>query len=153
MSDRIEELNVRIYSRTHASTQPSILFSPRPVATKYVKFPVVDDPVPSTVKLEARAPRVDFLPTDAKGPGALTMVDVESTLRSMDFALQRNGRAVYVPASKSGLYQDPSTKSSVKVRQPHPNLFAHVVSSNNGVPPNILPPTSIFNNVRLRTPA
>ena len=155
MSDRIEELNNRIASRVYASEPPSILFSPRPTPTKYVKMPVVNDPVPSTTKLESRAAQVSFLPTDARGPGVLDLVDIESTLKNMDFALQCNNRAVYVPSSKSDLYNYPSIKSRNKTLpvQPHPYLFAHVVSSNNGIPTQVKTDTSIFNNVRLRTPA
>ena len=153
MSDRIEELNQRIASRVYASDVPSLLFSPRPTPTKYVKMPVVLDPVPPTVKLEPRALRVGFLPTDAKGPGALDLVDLESTLKNMDFALQRNGRALYVPSSKSDLYREASTKTSTPVRQPNPNLFTRVVSTNSGIPLNLAPATNIFNNVRLRTKA
>lgn len=151
MSERVEELNYRIASRIEASSKPMFLFSPRPVPTKYVKMPVVHDTAPSKVKLEGNSQQVAFLPTDAKGPGALDLVDLESTLKNMDFALQRSGRAVYVPGSQSDLYRDPSTKTKATVRQPHPQLFTHVVSSNNGIPPHVQPATAAFNNVRLRT--
>ena len=153
MSDRIEELNQRISSRVYASDTPSLLFSPRPTPTKYVKMPVVLDPVPPKVKLEPRAQHVGFLPTDAKGPGALDLVDLESTLKNMDFALQRNGRSLYVPSSKSDLYREVSTKTAAQVRQPHTNLFTHVVSTNSGIPSNLSPANNIFNNVRLRMKA
>jgi hypothetical protein len=151
MSERIEELNQRIFARVQASETPSILFSPRPVCTKYVKFPVVNDPVRPTVKLEPFSKHVDFLPSDAKGPGALDLVDVESTLKNMDFALQRSGHAVYVPPSKSSLYNTVAPRAQ-KVQQPYPNLFAHVVTSNSGIPADIKPSATIFNEVRLRTP-
>jgi len=152
MSDRIEELNQRIFSRVQASNAPSVLFSPRPVPTKYVRMPVVIDPTPPKTKLESREQHVDFLPTDSKGPGALDFVDVESTLQNRDFALQRDGRAQYVPSSQSALYKDPQIKSNAPLKQPHPNLFSRVVSSNNGIPPNVKPATLVFNNVKLRTP-
>jgi hypothetical protein len=153
MSDRIEELNHRIASRVYASAAPSLLFSPRPVPTKYVKMPMVNDPVPPTVRLENRAQHVGFLPTDAKGPGALDLVDLESTLKNMDFALQRNGRAVYVPASQSDLYRDPSVKPATPVQQTHPNLFKRVITSDTGIPPHVRPGQQPFYNPRFRTPA
>lgn len=153
MSDRIEELNQRLASRNVASAPPMVLFSPRPTPTKYVKMPVVNDPIPSRVKLEQRASNVAFLPTDAKGPGALDWVDVESSLKNIGFALQRNDRAVYVPSSRSDLYNDPSTETSHHVRQPHPHLFKHVVTSNNGVPANVKTQNQhVFCNVTLREP-
>jgi hypothetical protein len=153
MSDRIEELNQRIFSRVQTSNTPSILFSPRPVPTKYVRMPIVIDPTPPKTSLELRDRYVDFLPTDSKGPGALDFVDVESTLKNMDFALQRDGRAQYVPSSQSSLYKPPQNNHrGPSIQQPYPNLFAHVVSKNNGIPPNLKPATSVFNNVKLRTP-
>ena len=153
MSDRIEELNQRLASRNVASAPPMVLFSPRPTPTKYVKMPVVNDPMPSRVKMEQRASNVAFLPTDAKGPGALDWVDVESSLKNIGFALQRNDRAVYVPSSRSDLYNDPSTEASQKVRQPHPHLFKHVVSNNNGVPAHVqTQDLHVFRNVTLREP-
>jgi len=153
MSDRIEELNQRLASRNVASEDPMVLFSPRPTPTKYVRMPVVNDPMPSRVKLEQRASNVAFLPTDAKGPGALDWVDVESSLKNIGFALQRNDRAVYVPSSRSDLYTDPSTAASQKVRQPHPHLFKHVVSNNNGIPAHVKTQDQhVFRNVTLREP-
>jgi hypothetical protein len=153
MSDRIEELNTRIASRVHASEAPSVLFSPRPIPTKYVKMPIVNDPIPSGTRLESRGQHIAFLPTDARGPGVLDLVDIESTLKNMDFALQRNNRAVYVPSSTSDLYQKVSTKTSVDTPQTHPRLFTHVVSNDSGIPSHIKTSNSIFNNVRLRNPA
>ena len=154
-SDRVEELNQRIFSRMKASGEPAVLFSPRPVPTKYVHpFPVVVDPAPSAVKMKPLSRDVAFLPTDCKAPGATDWVDLESTLKNMDFALQKNDRAVYVPSSKSDLYLKPSTKTTPPIpRQTHPLLFAHVVTPNSGIPSNLKTSTKLFNNVRLRTPA
>jgi len=156
MSDRVEELNQRIYSRMKASGEPAVLFSPRPLPTKYVHpFPVVSDPLPPTVKVRHNSTDVAFLPTNLKAPGAANWVDLESTLKNMDFALQKNDRAVYVPSSRSDLYRNPNVanKQQKQQQQPHPHLFAHVVTSNTGIPPNITPSTKLFNNVHLRTPA
>jgi hypothetical protein len=151
--DRVEELNQRIFSRMKASGEPAVLFSPRPVPTKYVHpFPVVVDPAPPTVKLRNLSKEVAFLPTDCKAPGATDWVDLESTLKNMDFALQKNDRAVYVPSSKSDLYLKPTTKTT-PVRQTHPLLFAHVVTPNSGIPANVQQSNKLFHNVRLRTPA
>ena len=152
MSDRVEELNQRLYSRLQPSESPAILFSPRPVPTKYVKMPVVNDPPPPSRPIESRAQTVAFLPTDARGPGVLDLTDIESTLKNMDFALQKDSRAYYVPSSKSDLYKNLAPKPTA-VQQPHPNLFTNVLSQNTGIPPNVTLPKSIFNNVRLRTPA
>jgi hypothetical protein len=153
MSDRIEELNQRLASRNVASANPMVLFSPRPTPTKYVRMPIVNDPMPPRVKLEHRSSNVAFLPTDAKGPGALDWVDVESSLKNIGFALQRNDRAVYVPSSQSDLYNDPSTEASQKPRQPHPHLFKHVVTTNTGIPAGVKTQDEhVFRNVTLREP-
>ena len=150
MSDRIEELNQRIFSRVQSSDVPAVLFSPRPVQTKYVKLPFVNDPIAPTVQIEKYAQRVDFLPTDAKGPGVLVFVDLESTLKNMDFALQRNARASYMPGSKSDLYNEYHPRNNQNIDQPHPYLFQRVLTPNNGIPPHIKPSNAIFNQVRLR---
>ena len=152
--DRVEELNHRIFSRMKASGEPAVLFSPRPLPTKYVHpFPVVSDPVPPTVKIQNFSRNVAFLPTTLKAPGATDWVDLESSLKNLDFALQKNDRAVYVPSSKSDLYRKLSIHTPSAPKQPHPHLFAHVVTSNTGIPSNVEPTIKLFNNVRLRTPA
>ena len=148
--DRVEELNHRLYSRNLASSTPSVLFSPRPTPTKYTMMPVVSDPVPPTVKIQPRL-KTKFLPATLKAPNALDFVDVESTLKNLDFALQKSDRAVYVPSSKSDLYNH-KTRAQF-VHQPHPHLFAHVVTTDTGIPANVASSTKLFNNVRLRTPS
>ena len=151
MVDRVEELNKRLVDRLNVSKNPTVLFSPRPAPTKYVKMPVVYDPMPSSVKIKNRTSELSFFPTDSMPPGALDKTDVESNLTNIGFALQKNDRAVYVPSSKSDLYAE-SKLGGRGDHQPHPLLFTHVVTKNTGIPSNVTIPTQLFNNVRLRNP-
>jgi hypothetical protein len=152
MVDRVEQLNSRLVERLNVSKNPTVLFSPRPSPTKYVKMPVVYDPMPSSVKIKNRTSELSFFPTDSMAPGALDKTDIESNLKNIGFALQKNDRAVYVPSSKSDLYTETKLGNQGE-RQPHPLLFTHVVTKNTGIPSNLVVPTQIFNNVRLRTAA
>jgi hypothetical protein len=143
---RVEELNARLYSRNVPSSAPPMVFSPRPVQTKYCKQPILDVHVAPSVPIRNSGP-VAFLPGDG-APFSGFDVDVDSTLRNIDFALQRHPMAVYVPQSASDLYNSAAPRPQ-PVQQPHPMLFASVVAA-----PRAGPPASplVFNNVRLREP-
>jgi hypothetical protein len=146
--DRVEELNDRLYDRNVAAPPP-VLFSPRPLPTKYQKLPILDEQPKSVVPIERR--RVTgFVPGSAVGPAGGFSVDAESDLRNIRCALQRDPRAVYVPASDSSLYVA-SDIPQTGPAQPHPRLFAHVVAS-----PTVAPGaegTQLFYNTRLRNPS
>jgi len=139
--ERVEELNARIASRIRASSVPEVTFSPRPASTKYMLFPMVDAVAPSKVKI-ASQPAVAFLPSGAPFSGF--SIDTESELRNINYALQNDYRAVYVPSSTSDLYVThlPKTPS----QQTHPLLFVHAVTHR----PKLKVKEQLFNNVRLR---
>jgi len=140
--ERVEELNARIASRFRASSIPDVTFSPRPASTKYMLFPMVDAVPPSKTAIESR-PTVTFLPGNS-APRSGFSIDAESDLRNIRYALQADDRAVYVPSSKSDLYVTNIPKAPLE--QPHPLLFAHVVSTQ----PQLKVKEQLFNNVRLR---
>lgn len=145
---RVEELNARLYSRNVPSGSPPMVFSPRPVQTKYTNQPILDVHVAPTVPIRGIGAPV-FLPGDsAPFNGFTDNIDVDSALKNINFALQKHPMAVYVPESASDLYKTAPPRPQ-QVQQPHPMLFASVVA-----PPTRAPPPSpqIFNNVRLRTP-
>jgi len=140
--ERVEELNKRIASRFLASSDPPMTFSPRPVSTKYMLFPMVDAVPPAQVAIASR-PAVAFLPATS-APFSGYSIDVESELRNIKYALQRDDRAVYVPSKKSDLYT--TRIPSEPLKQTHPLLFVHAVSNQ----PVLKVKEHIFNNVRLR---
>jgi hypothetical protein len=148
--NRVEELNERLYARSVPSNAPPMMFSPRPVPTKYVKQPVLDEHAPPRVPIQ-RPEKVRFLAGGGPGPLMGFSVDAESTLwgGNLFYALQKDPRAAYVPNSGSDLYNAPSLQSSsTPTPQPHPQLFSHVVAS--APPVQKRPAEHLFNNVRLR---
>jgi len=145
---RVEELNTRLYARNVPSGAPPMVFSPRPVPTKYTKQPILDVHVASNVPIRSVGPPV-FLPGDsAPFNGFMDNIDVDSTLKNISFALQKHPMAVYVPESASDLYT-PTPPRAQQVQQPHPMLFASVVARPTKGPP---PAPLLFNNVRLKAP-
>ena len=140
--DRVEELNMRIASRNVASSAPGATFSPRPVSTKHMLFPMVDAVQPSTANIHSRQ-SVNFLPATT-APFSDFNIRIDSELRNIKYALQRDDRAVYVPSKSSDLYVNHVPK--VELIQTHPLLFVHAISSQRVIPVK----EQIFNNVRLR---
>ena len=102
---RCAELNTRLQERhTLGGGGPS--FSPRPVPTKYTVMPVLDSTPSSKVPLTYNLVAPD--------------VDLESYLKNITFALQRDSRAVYIPSSSSDLYKraEETLKSSTTQGSP-----------------------------------
>ena len=99
---------------------------PRPVPTKYARFPIIDRKKP--VK-EPVVPYLDycmksnFNPGNARAPpsGYSRNVNVETILRNQTAALQHADQPVYVPSRDSDLY-NVSIPSAPSV-QPYPLLF------------------------------
>lgn len=131
---RCAELNTRLQARlTLGGGGPS--FSPRPVPTKYTVMPVLDTTPSSKVPLTYNLVAPD--------------VDLESSLKNITFALQKDSRAAYIPSSSSDLYNQETLKSSTTDLgpQPHPHLFSSVVSQHR-IPHHFPEQTNaLFNNV------
>jgi len=127
-----DTINARLAERGGVNIPIPYLYSPRPVSTKFVVLPVVDTPLVSATAIQ-RGPRDPYMEN----------IDTESTLKNIQFARQDNPLLTYIPPSTSDLYKVkiPSTNS----HQPHPLLFANVISA-----PTHVPKTKAFNNVRLR---
>jgi len=117
--NRVDELNQRLAERNKGD-EPQFYFSPRPVATKYTMFPVIDDrtypKVPITTKPVFDTTR-HFLPgTSAPYSGKMDQVDTETNLiRPKEYKM----------APTSDLYETviPVTPST----QPFPLLFSRVL--------------------------
>jgi len=110
--ERMDTINQRMLER-NKGTVPPIYFSPRPVPTKYVALPMVDQHSTTSIKNKIYDIQKDFLPS-TNAPGYSHYVDVETTL-------MRDSN--YFPSSTSSLYtiHIPVKES----QQTHPLLFTH----------------------------
>jgi hypothetical protein len=154
--DRTTQLNDRIYARNVPNFNPQMLFSPRPVPTKYDLMPIVDRRAVATVPIKVQPTyniNKDFMPTGDQGgcsgmgpwSGFADRVNDESRLNNQFFALSKCEQGNYVPSSTSDLYQvHISGKPDI---QSHPLLF---VNPNDRLRTNsktCLPPAlKVFNN-------
>jgi hypothetical protein len=129
--ERVDELNSRMSSRHFPDSPLQPNFDPRPISTKYSKFPMINR------RKEVKEPVIPYLdynqsanfnPGSHRAPpnGFLNNIDTETILRNQAFALQRGdgaGQGVYVPSSQSDLYQVRVPGGSQNEQQPHPDLF------------------------------
>lgn len=113
-----QETNERIYERNIPSQllQPYIDF--RPANTKYTYFPIVEPVPPSHVPLQ-QMPTYNtskvFNPGNTQSPwsGFSANINTESELFGQIYALQKCSQSVYVPNSKSDLYEVPYINENV----------------------------------------
>ena len=125
-SNRVEELNDRIYDRNIPSQKLQSQFDIRPVSSKYALMPIFDRRSIPTVPIE-RMPTYNlantFNPGNAEGPwsGFATHINDESRLRNQFFALQKADQAYYIPPTTSDMYKVEVTGRPVE--QPFPDLF------------------------------
>ena len=138
---RTDELNCRLMERNEPQDTLPPNFTPRPVLSKYARFPMMDARMPSTVPIQPNVNyslETNFTPTVMKnGPvsGFINNVNTESELRNQNYALQKGGgQDVYVPSSDSDLYK--VTVPSKPSVQPYPGLFEHV-TFNQAPHPNV----------------
>ena len=124
---RVDELNDRIVERQFPDRPLAPNFDPRPVMTRYSKFPALDRIAPTNVPIQSNNlhnGHTNFSPATHHGPPTayLKNIDIETTLRNQTVALQHGStQGVYVPSSQSDLY-----KVNVVGRsgpQPHRGLF------------------------------
>ena len=160
--DRTDELNSRILERNEPENPLAPNFSPRPVMTKYARFPMHDARKAATVPIQSSynySLHNEFTPPVAAiGPvsGFINNVCKESELRNQNYALHRgNDEVVYVPSSESDLYK--VYIDSKPSEQPHPGLFKHHDLCQKAHPNNIgvnVGRDRFHNNTRvqLRTP-
>jgi hypothetical protein len=122
-----EEINSQIYYRNVPSNNLQPHLDVRPVMTKYSYFQIVDprkDNVTTLNTLPTYNISQTFNPGNCKAPwsGYASNVNTESELRNQIYALQKCSKSVYVPSSKSDLY-DFSFMPTKKVKQSHELLF------------------------------
>ena len=104
-----EETNTRIYDRNIPSQMLQPYLDVRPVMTKYSYLPIVDPRKKNSVPLTVQptfSPHAVFNPGNTTSPwsGFASNVNTESELRNQIYALQKCSQSVYVPSSKSDLY-------------------------------------------------
>jgi hypothetical protein len=128
-NERVDELNNRMSTRYFPDSPLQPNFDPRSVPTKYSKFPIINrrktmnEPVVPYLDYNFS---VNFNPGSQRAPpsGFLNNIDTETILRNQTIALQRGGeQGVWIPSSKSDLYQVYVPKGSNNEPQPHPELF------------------------------
>jgi hypothetical protein len=126
-SQRQEIVSLRSYERNIPSNLLQPYLDARPVMTKYSILPIVDPRKQIDTPLIQQAtytPEKIYNPGNDKGPwsGYASNINHESELRNQIFALQNCSQAVYIPSSKSNLYQV-NWQNANKIQQPFPILF------------------------------
>ena len=145
-----QETNSRIYDRNIPSQLLQPYIDVRPVLTKYSYFPIVDPRKELHVEpLQVPTYNVHqvFNPGNRVSPwsGFASNINKESELRNQIYALQKCSQAVYVPSSKSDLY-DYKFKT-ITQPNPHQLLFQNDnFSSFNPNPDENVIGVNLFNN-------
>lgn len=109
VSEIQNETNRRLYDRNIPSQMLQQYVDVRPVMTKYSYLPIVDPRREVGVRMK-QYPTFNshtvFNPGNTQSPwsGFASSINTESVLRNQVFALQKCSQAVYVPNSKSDLY-------------------------------------------------
>jgi hypothetical protein len=126
----VDRINDRAYSRNFPDSPLQPYFTPRATPTRYSHFPITNlrtEPSVPLIPYPEYSVEYNFNPGNApRGPGNgfFSNVDRESVLRNQFFALDKNSdKGVYVPESKSDLYNDAVPHTSEVVQQPFPLLF------------------------------
>jgi len=125
--DRQKITNMRTFERIIPSQPLQPYLDVRPASTKYSLLPIVDPRKEIDVPLIQRAtytPQNIFNPGNDGAPwsGYASNVNNESLLRNQVYAHQKCDQSVYIPSSKSNLYEH-KIKNSYPVKQPFDKLF------------------------------
>jgi hypothetical protein len=126
--DRVDELNTRILGRFVPDQQLQPNFDARPISTKYSHFPIIESKTKAKIPI-LQKPEYStnvFAPITTRGPvdGFLSNVNIESELRNQYNAIQKGGsQGVYVPCSRSDLYNIVVPTTTNPIEQPHKGLF------------------------------
>ena len=125
-SQRTNTINTRTFQRAIPSQTLQPYLDARPVSTKYSYLPIVDPRKQSNVAVNQMPTyniETTFNPGNSRSPwsGYASSVNKESELRNQIYAHQSCNQAVYVPSSKSDLYQLHWNQQPIE--QPFPDLF------------------------------
>jgi hypothetical protein len=127
-SQRQQTMNLRSYERNIPSHTLQPYLDARPVMTKYSILPIVDPHKHINTPLiqqSTYATNKNYNPGNDIGPwtGYASNINHESELKNQIFALQNCNQSVYIPSSKSNLYQINWDNNTQKNQQPFPGLF------------------------------
>lgn len=130
-NEKLDKMNKGIYDRNLPSQSLQMVFDPRQVQTRYVKFPMIDCKPQHKEAVENRSPYVQdkqFNPgTSAPYQGFASNVDQDSSLRNMFMPLQKyTGQTQFIPSSQSDLYHT-KVATSQPVTMNHEMLFQQPV--------------------------
>lgn len=150
--DRVDALNDRIQGRQFSDIELRPNYDPRPVSTKYCKFPIIDPVINRNRDLKTynNNPTLDNNKIPAFYSGSnnapfLRNIDLETNLRNQNIRLQHGApQGMYVPSSNSDLFKTEIPQSSNLGEQPFPELFNQTKVQNTTVP-SITKYTSIGN--------
>jgi len=130
-TDRVDGLNDRIQERQFSDIELRPDYDPRPVSTKYSRFPIID-PVTNinsnfknynNINTLANNKIPVFYAGSTNAP-VLRNIDLETNLRNQTHALQHGApQGIFVPSSNSDLYKIEIPHSSNLGEQPFPELF------------------------------
>lgn len=132
--------NMRTFERIIPSSPLQPYLESRPVSTKYALLPIIDLRTESDVHLIQQptyTPSKVYNTGNNGAPwcGYATNVNDESLLRNQVYALQKCSQSVYIPSSKSDLYNY-KFKNSNPINQTHDGLFRkeklHTTAHNGG---------------------
>ena len=148
-----EEMNKKIYDRNIPSEILQPYIDVRPVLMKYSYFPIVDPRKELKVPME-QLPTYNvhkvFNPGNTTSPwsGFASHINKESELRNQIYALQKCSNSVYVPNSRSDLYQ--YNFKTEKQLNPHELLFQkeNFPSFNPNPEPEIVGSSAFYNSTR-----
>jgi hypothetical protein len=118
-NERIEELNQRYIARQFSDMTLAPNFDPRPVSTKCIILPCIDERHESIQSSHAANIQKDTTQSN----GFSKHIDIETGLRNQGIALQHSNQSEYIPASDSDLYR--VTIVSRPIEQPYPLLFSN----------------------------
>jgi hypothetical protein len=147
--DRVDQINERIKDRQYPDTPLRPNYDPRPVSTKYSHFPIINRRINIYEPFQNYSLGISSFSPYAKYGTTLPNVDIEMNLRNQFVSLQHGAdQGVYVPSSKSDLFQIPTYSSSIIGEQPFPTLSSIPQYSNNRVIDPSIGKNELFNHTR-----
>lgn len=148
-----DAMNNEIYQRNIPSKPVQMVFDPRQVQTRYVRFPMIDAKTPARVTVDHRGPyqqHGQFNPgSSAPYEGYATNIDQDSRVKNMYAANQKyTPQSNYIPSSHSELYNEPTIHNSKPYVNDHPLLFQQETFASFNPNPNHLGGNMLYNHTR-----
>lgn len=149
--EKLDRMNINLYTRNIPSNDIQPNFDPRPVSTKYSTLPLIDHRKESNIPIinEGIYNSEEIFYPGTRKPnysGFATNVDRESTLRNQFFALQAADQAKYIPSSTSDLYMNPINFETVPLDLEETMLFRESEFADFNPNPSVIIGNRLFNN-------